>query len=70
MTQHQIQQLQEQFLGKRIAFKDSKGELFIGDCQFIGYNTFIPEWGFQVTIDRLPVRHVNPSTIKLYEEKR
>lgn len=65
MKQEQIEKMKEQFMGKRISFETKDGERWVGVCQFLGYNEYFPSWGFQITIDRRPVQHVKPDTIKL-----
>ena len=67
LNKQEVLKLREQFMGKRISFLDQKGERFIGQCEFMGYNIFLPSWEFQVTINRMPVSHVRPETIR--EEK-
>lgn len=65
MKQEQIEKMKEQFMGKRISFQTEKGEKWVGVCEFLGYNKYLPSWGFQITVDRTPIQHVNPKTIKL-----
>ena len=67
MTQEQIDKMREQFMGKRISFKTEDGKDWVGKCEFLGYNSFLPSWKFQVTINRTPVSHVKPETIKIVE---
>ena len=67
IPEDQIEKMREEFMNKRISFKDGKGEKWIGTCQFLGYNKYLPSWGFQITIDRTPIQHVKPETIKIYE---
>ena len=63
-----IQIMQEDFLGKRISVLTESNERWIGTCQFIGYNENFPSFGFQVTLDRMPIRHVYPNSIKILPE--
>jgi hypothetical protein len=65
IPQEIVDQLQEQFLGKRISVEDEKGERWVGECQFIGPNPFFPSWGLQVTINRTPVTNVKIKSIHL-----
>lgn len=65
LTDQEVKALQDKFLGKRITFKDKKGETWTGVAEFVGYNPFFPDFGFQITIGRMPIRHVDVSTIKL-----
>ena len=64
LNEQQVQKLKDKFMGKRVSFLDKKGERFIGQCEFIGYNDFLPSWEFQITINRMPVSHVRPETIR------
>lgn len=71
-----VQQLNDKYLGKRISVPwQRKGfgsdiDRVTGICDFIGYNDYFPEWGLQVTINRMPITNVNPETIKLIEDGR
>jgi hypothetical protein len=65
ITQEQIDAMRQKFMAKRISFENEKGEKWVGKCEFLGYNDFFPSWGFQVTVDRTPVQHVKPNTIRL-----
>lgn len=65
IQQEQIEKMREQFMGKRISVETEKGEKWVGTCQFLGYNDYLPSWGFQVTLDRTPVQHVKPKTIRI-----
>lgn len=66
ITPEQIEGMRKEFLGKRIVFKTQNGKRWVGKCTFLGYNDCLPSWGFQITIDRLPLPHVVPDTIKLF----
>lgn len=70
ISEEAIQKMRSEFMGKRIAFKTMSGDSWVGRCEFLGYNQFLPSWEFQVTIDRMPCSHVNPHTIKLVEETK
>lgn len=65
IQQEQIEKMREQFMGKRISVETERGERWVGTCQFLGYNDYLPSWGFQVTLDRTPIQQVKPETIKL-----
>jgi len=65
ISQEIVNQLQEQFLGKRISVEDGKGKTWVGECQFIGHNQYIPSWGLQVTISRTPITNVKIKWIEL-----
>lgn len=68
MPQHVIDHIQQEFLGKRISVLTESNERWVGTCQFIGYNENFPSFGFQVTLDRMPIRHVKPSSIEVLPE--
>lgn len=63
IQQEQIEKMREQFMGKRVSVETKKGERWVGTCQFLGHNDYLPSWGFQVTLDRTPIQHVKPKTI-------
>lgn len=65
IPQEQIEKMREKFMGKRISIENEKGERWVGTCQFLGYNDYLPSWGFQITLDRTPISHVKPESIKL-----
>jgi len=65
IPEEQIEKMREQFMGKRISLDTEQGIGWVGTCQFIGYNKYLPSWGFQVTLDRTPIQHVIPESIKL-----
>jgi hypothetical protein len=65
ITEEHIETLREKFMGKRISFETESGGRWVGTCEFLGYNDFLPSWGFQITIDRTPVQHVKPDSINL-----
>jgi hypothetical protein len=68
LTEQQIQQLQNKYIGKiiRIPYINTTGfgiikkdDYIQGICSFIGYNKFIPNWNLQVNINRTPVSDVD-----------
>lgn len=65
LTNQEIQNLQNLYLGKKIEVIDEKGNRHVGKCGFIGYNPYFPSYGFQVTLSRTPVTNVDYKTIKL-----
>jgi len=74
LTDQQIKELQDKFLGKKISVPSNKytgfgmrSDFTVGKCKFIGYNPHLPSWGLQVTLDRTPIRNVDHIKIKLYE---
>lgn len=66
LTSEQLLKLKEEFLGKKIELKGDGGR-YVGTVDFIGYNENLPTYGFQVTLDRMPVSNVNPNSIKLFK---
>lgn len=66
---HIIKQIQEDLLGKRIGIFHNE-KYYEGICEFIGYNSFLPNWGFQVTINRLPLQHVDIKNIEIVEPRK
>jgi hypothetical protein len=66
LSDEELQLLKDKFLNKKISVIDGNGEKWVGECQFLGYNSFIKTWGLQVTLNRTPVTHVDPKSIKLF----
>ena len=56
--------LEDQFLGKRVMVKTKIGKIG-GICQFIGNNEYIPSFGLQVTVSRMPITNVEIKDITL-----
>ena len=56
--------LEDKFLGKRVIVKTKNGKIG-GICQFIGNNEFIPSFGLQVTVSRMPITNVEIKDISL-----
>lgn len=65
IPQEIIDHLREQFIGKRVSIEDGKGQTWVGDLNFIGYNSFFPSWGLCATIDRTPIQGVQIKSIHL-----
>jgi hypothetical protein len=65
LTESEIQQLRDTFLGKKVEVIGDGGR-YVGVVDFIGYNQFLPSYGFQVTLGRMPVTNVDPKSIKLF----
>jgi len=59
----------EKFLGKKVVVIDSKGEEWVGRCEFIGFNPYLPSYGFQVTINRTPITNVDPFKVELWSKE-
>jgi len=58
-----VKKLNKKFLGKRISFKDKKGETWIGKATYMGVN---PTHGkFQITVGRTPIWPVDVKSIKI-----
>ena len=67
MTQQEINDLKRRFQGERVSLIDGKGEKWVGQVYFIGYNPYFPSWELQVTLDRTPITNVNPKSIRKLE---
>lgn len=67
MTQQEIDDLKRKFQGERVSLIDGKGEKWVGQVYFIGYNPYFPSWELQVTLDRTPITNVNPKSIRKLE---
>lgn len=59
--------LKEQFIGKRVSIEDGKGQKWVGNLDFIGYNSFFPSWGLCATINRTPIQGVKVKSIHLHQ---
>lgn len=55
-------------IGKRVYIK-TDGGCYAGILEFLGYNTLVPTWGLQATVNRLPIQHVSLDDIKVLDEK-
>jgi hypothetical protein len=67
MTQQEINDLKRKFQGERVSLIDGKGEKWVGQVYFIGYNPYFPSWELQVTLDRTPITNVDPKSIRKLE---
>lgn len=56
--------LEDKFLGKRVMVKTKIGKIG-GVCQFIGNNEYIPSFGLQITVDRMPITNIQIQDITL-----
>lgn len=72
LTEEELQILRDKFIGKRISVPITEqhkfgvpSETVSGVCEFIGYSSYFPNTGLQVTINRLPVRFVDHTKLKL-----
>jgi len=65
ISQQLLEQLNNEFLGKRVSIEDGKGQTWIGTLNFIGYNSFFPSWGLCATLDRTPIQGVKIKSIHL-----
>lgn len=68
LDQGTIDKMRDKFIGKRISVIGDSGKI-IGNCELLGYNEFFPSWGFQVTIDRMPISNVKINSVHLVEDK-
>jgi hypothetical protein len=60
-----IKEMRKRYYGKKISVTNERGDVFLGNCFFLGYNPHIPSWNFQVTVAGTPVPHCLPNSIKL-----
>lgn len=67
MTQQEINDLKRRFQGERVSLIDGKGEKWVGQVNFIGYNPYLPSWDLQVTLDRTPISNVDVKSIRKLE---
>ena len=70
LMKQEAQELQDKWIGKKVTLRDESGKSFTGVVTFMGFNRMLPSWGFQVTLNRLPIQHVVPETIELASEFR
>ena len=56
--------LEDKFLGKRVMVKTKIGKIG-GICHFIGNNEYIPSFGLQITVDRMPITNIKIQDITL-----
>ena len=61
MTNQEIQDS----IGKRICVKHN-GINLCGILSFAGENTNFPSWGYQLTVDGMPVTNVDINTVSLF----
>lgn len=64
LSDKQIKELQDVYLNKKIKISTPKQQ-YVGVCNFIGYNSFLPDWGLQVTMDRFPITNLELYQIEL-----
>ena len=67
LPQEVLQELEDQFLNKRISVDIENDKSIIGVCEFIGHNPFFPHWGLQVVVNRYPITNVSIKSIHLAE---
>lgn len=68
LSDKQIDELRNKFLGQKISLTDGDGDKWVGIANFIGHNPFFPSWGLQITIGRTPITNVKIDSIKLYKK--
>lgn len=56
--------LEDKFLGKQVMVKTKIGNIG-GICQFIGNNEYIPSFGLQITVSRMPITNIKIKDITL-----
>lgn len=64
MTKEEIQDS----IGKMVCVKHNGTEI-CGELQFAGENPNFASWGFQLTIDRMPIPNVDVNTVSLCIER-
>lgn len=67
ITSDQIRKLNDKFLGKKVILRTEGGKRYVGIAEFIGINQFLPEWGLQFTLSRMPIDHVDQRTVELFD---
>lgn len=74
MTEKEIAEARDKFLGKRIKVRNVSYRETLhtvtGTCTFLGINEFFPKKGLQVTVNRLPVWGIRLEDISLDDGKR
>lgn len=69
-SEQEIEDMKNKFMGTYVTLKNKDGEEWVGKVNFLGYNPHIPDWGFQVTLGRTPIRHVDPESIVINKKRR
>jgi hypothetical protein len=64
ITPEMKKSLEDKFLGKRVMVKTKHGKIG-GICNFIGNNEYVPSFGLQITVDRMPITNVEIKDISL-----
>jgi hypothetical protein len=69
-TDSEIELARKKFMGKKVRVKKYKGSDgrvsdWVGNCYFLGYNKYLPSWGFQITINRTPLSNIRLDQIEL-----
>lgn len=63
IPQYIIDQMSQSLLGKRVQYRD-----IVGECKYFGYNEYLPKWGLQITLDRMPLSNVDIKQIFIVDE--
>jgi hypothetical protein len=74
-----IKVMQQMLLGKRVKVTGCKSKNImpdgtfnlgdvIGECTFFGYNQHFPEFGLQITVDRMPLFNINILQVNLLDD--
>lgn len=61
-----IKILHEMVIGKKILVKKGDDKIQ-GICEYFGYNPHLPDWGLQVTIERMPITNLDIKDIEIVE---
>lgn len=74
VSEEEIQEARNKFIGKWVIVKDAIGKTTIrennniaGEITFIGYNAMFPSWGLCATVGRTPLQNIKLENIKLHE---
>ena len=60
ISEETLDELRKQILGKKIEVRDNGGI-----CEYFGYNKYLPTYGLQVTIGRMPITNLKLTEIKV-----
>jgi len=60
-----LEEAQKKYLNNRVSIKNNKGEEFVGNLFFLGYNQIFPSWKLCATINRLPIQDIDLNSIKI-----
>ena len=80
LTEDTVKAMREMLIGNRVKVAGCKSKTqmadgtynlgnVVGECTFFGYNTHLPSFGLQITVDRMPLTNIDISQIELIEEQ-